>query len=1552
MLNEKVAKHRKANHQHKCIKTCEKLRNPTTSTRRRRAVIMTKNDAPRVKKCIMTKCDEVKVKLVQTSAPTKAPTKKATPAPAPVDMPAARSDGNGRRLLDHVNQAEPKQAQFTQAKPARKSAKSLGESVEGRLRRRRRRRPRRYRNPFQGVINENRAKHHKAHKCVKSCESPGRLCAQEGRTCSCRGVVSYGRDRQWKTKHFTKATSFNCNNHVFGDPQKERRRQGRRGRRGRGSNRKSCFCKQDATRRRRNFKCAPDTASLATSSTSKGAVVPEVKAGMDPSMEKSEKEYCREASSPGKDLTICLDHVNEMFGVMKKDPLMKKTAEKVTEKQCKVAEASEIVASAVKGEQGAKVGAMQAKTATETLERRKKEQLTRMTRDVAQLEEKSTKAAETKAKSDKNLQAQRLKMELEQKESSKQRKTLNKEKAEKAVKRKAAQEKKAAERKPKEKVNKEKAEKAVKRKAEQQEKKAAEAKPKEKVNKEKAEKREAELKEKAAEKKPKEREGKAARAKSQKAGDAEKAVKKSEAKDKANRKKSKEKYAKARKKENTAKVKNEKAKKKEGAKKTAEKKEKPKEKARKVKAAVAAVKEKSEKIRLSELKTKKERAIKLQKERKLAAALKKKENDRKAKKMAAVQKEKQYKIQANEKRLKVPPNIVGWELKATEDMGRFEEKHLEKMRALYHSTETFENKSIVNKKTYPTEKNYITHSKKAWKKKYPQAKEQMFKAMKAKQLRKESDKKFKIKEEEKDKKQKEKQKESEVKLASQPDGPAKQRAQKELAQQAADDKDKKMLWKKYLDKVAKMAKTAKKKAKTAKKKAKTAKKKAKTVTIKAVTKAVADVKAEQQNSDECIREMKKKEDEVTQIDIKIASLKTDMAVKVWSTVSLAGITTSQFDAATQTSFKRGVADGVKKRHAVCGATGARVCSSRDISISSTSEEPGEAGDHKKAVKVKFSIATPTASASGNAVVALQKGLDGNEFTKTLNQQGGTLAKVTGTTVLTPPKADKSEKIAKDSVERINDQIAVLSTERVALKKSLTKTSIKESKAKKAITVATHTARQNRNAVFAAKVAVQEKRLAVAMSPVNLTEAMNPPSMPNLGRVAFAASLAKDPIKKKLAEEFKTHTADWEAIYPKEMINPGDQTSRIKGQGLRDIVEHHRKKLRRTGRILLDGWAAWTAVGRPVGGPSEDYECRAPFLVGMAVLDPRNSTVKATIDPSKYPRCYPEMYPRAPNNVSSNISRGWGIATKFDVGCSCNKVFAGTSPKGISEGAVFAATVRGKKFWKILVKGPMDKDHIIAACNAHGMKPVCEGYRWNDKHCLHAKHYMHYSNPLFLSQHQLIPKSKAQNVFWYTGDNDKSDGNTGSLYNNGRGHRWRNLRDKNSYTMCAEVPAMRNAGGVVLKMIFDGQMPNKMASFCSGRMAQWSNEAWQRFQDIEKAEDCAAAIVVACSKACRGEGTQGNAEEAAVAKLTRMADAEEKAAKPLSEKEQMDEAKLTAKIAKQAADQVKKDAAGGGSKPGLAKMLLEAREQSRVREAAAEYYQDVTAASLEGEAVYT
>jgi hypothetical protein len=113
------------------------------------------------------------------------------------------------------------------------------------------------------------------------------------------------------------------------------------------------------------------------------------------------------------------------------------------------------------------------------------------------------------------------------------------------------------------------------------------------------------------------------------------------------------------------------------------------------------------------------------------------------------------------------------------------------------------------------------------------------------------------------------------------------------------------------------------------------------------------------------------------------------------------------------------------------------------------------------------------------------------------------------------------------------------------------------------------------------------------------------------------------------------------------------------------------------------------------------------------------------------------------------------------------------------GKQYAATVKGVKFYKVKVSGLMDKDQIIKACNAVGLKPVCDHLQYNDEHCVAASETLHYSDAK-QDKKLGIPKSKAQDIFWYTGRQS-----TGSRYNSGQDKgRFRDSHDKYGYTMCA------------------------------------------------------------------------------------------------------------------------------------------------------------------------
>ena len=44
------------------------------------------------------------------------------------------------------------------------------------------------------------------------------VCAVEGQTCSCSGIVTYGKGKVWTVPHRVVGGSISCTNNVFGDP--------------------------------------------------------------------------------------------------------------------------------------------------------------------------------------------------------------------------------------------------------------------------------------------------------------------------------------------------------------------------------------------------------------------------------------------------------------------------------------------------------------------------------------------------------------------------------------------------------------------------------------------------------------------------------------------------------------------------------------------------------------------------------------------------------------------------------------------------------------------------------------------------------------------------------------------------------------------------------------------------------------------------------------------------------------------------------------------------------------------------------------------------------------------------------------------------------------------------------------------------------------------------------------------------------------------------------------------------------------------------------------
>jgi len=107
------------------------------------------------------------------------------------------------------------------------------------------------------------------------------------------------------------------------------------------------------------------------------------------------------------------------------------------------------------------------------------------------------------------------------------------------------------------------------------------------------------------------------------------------------------------------------------------------------------------------------------------------------------------------------------------------------------------------------------------------------------------------------------------------------------------------------------------------------------------------------------------------------------------------------------------------------------------------------------------------------------------------------------------------------------------------------------------------------------------------------------------------------------------------------------------------------------------------------------------------------------------------------------------------------------------------TWRRRPFYKVRVRGPMDKNHIIRACAHHRLRPVCDHHAYRDGHCFDSRVNLHFSHPSHDRHgHLRFPVSKAKGIFWYTGRHGH-----GSLYNTGRTHRWRNGNDRNGWTMC-------------------------------------------------------------------------------------------------------------------------------------------------------------------------
>merc|ERR1711998_461930 len=104
--------------------------------------------------------------------------------------------------------------------------------------------------------------------------------------------------------------------------------------------------------------------------------------------------------------------------------------------------------------------------------------------------------------------------------------------------------------------------------------------------------------------------------------------------------------------------------------------------------------------------------------------------------------------------------------------------------------------------------------------------------------------------------------------------------------------------------------------------------------------------------------------------------------------------------------------------------------------------------------------------------------------------------------------------------------------------------------------------------------------------------------------------------------------------------------------------------------------------------------------------------------------------------------------------------------------------KNKDLYHIQVKGRMDSHHIRRACNAKGMKPLCDHAKHQDGHCVVIGGFWHWSLPIHNKQHGVDVK-RTKFVYFYTNHHHRARLNTGTS------HRWSNGRDRNGITMCVK-----------------------------------------------------------------------------------------------------------------------------------------------------------------------
>jgi hypothetical protein len=137
------------------------------------------------------------------------------------------------------------------------------------------------------------------------------------------------------------------------------------------------------------------------------------------------------------------------------------------------------------------------------------------------------------------------------------------------------------------------------------------------------------------------------------------------------------------------------------------------------------------------------------------------------------------------------------------------------------------------------------------------------------------------------------------------------------------------------------------------------------------------------------------------------------------------------------------------------------------------------------------------------------------------------------------------------------------------------------------------------------------------------------------------------------------------------------------------------------------------------------------------------------------------------------------------------------------------TYQHYKLHRVAVKGDMNGNNIVNACEARGMKPVCDHQNYKDKRCTNVGNSWHFSHSSHNKQHG-IDVNKVKFAFFYTKNGNRA------LMNTGRGHRWSRAGDAEGDTFCVTADkdflkkhgVFKYKGRVIQRTVVDGTMNSK------------------------------------------------------------------------------------------------------------------------------------------------